>query len=308
MKLTEDSHKLLDKKSVLLLSHHSIKTVTQLVSTKPEKLSSILSMSYTSMCQLKKDFIEQYASFTINSLEEYQRKLEIEKNISTGCEDFDKMIGGGLTTGNVYEVYGYSGCGKTQLCLSSAAVCLSNGGFVIYIDTKGDFCVERFKEILKLKCGFGGREQLNDRLLQRMKFCTASSSDQLQDAVTQMNLLDVPIVNLLVIDNISFPMMPLILNDELNAGVCRGSRISQMLHKFSLQKQCAVLIVSNLKGVAGDDTRMVPALGIVWNSLANIRILLSREADSIRSARVTRGNNLNSKCTFNIISSGLSDM
>ena len=108
MKLTEDSHKLLDKKSVLLLSHYNIKTVTQLVSTKPEKLSSILSMSYTSMCQLRKDLIEKYASYTINSLEEYQRKLENEQKISTGCEDFDKMIGGGLKTGYVYEVKGQS--------------------------------------------------------------------------------------------------------------------------------------------------------------------------------------------------------
>jgi len=308
MKLTEDSHKLLDKKSVLLLSHYNIKTVTQLVSTKPEKLSSILSMSYTSMCQLRKDLIEKYASYTINSLEEYQRKLENEQKISTGCEDFDKMIGGGLKTGYVYEVYGYSGCGKTQLCLSSAAVCLSKAGFVVYIDTKGDFCADRFTEILKTKCGIGVGDQISDCLLEKMKLCTATSSDQLLDAVAQVNQLDVSIINLLVIDNISLPLMPLILNDEFNAGVCRGSRISQMLHQLSVKKHCAVLIVSNLRGVTGEDTRMVPALGIVWNSVANVRILLNRESESMRSARVTRGNHLNNKCTFTIQSSGLADM
>ena len=100
-----------------------------------------------------------------------------------------------------------------------------------------------------------------------------------------MNQLDVSIINLLVIDNISLPLMPLILNDEFNAGVCRGSRISQMLHQLSVKKHCAVLIVSNLRGVTGEDTRMVPALGIVWNSVANVRVLLNRESESMRSAR-----------------------
>jgi len=265
-------------------------------------------MSYTSMCQLRKDLIEKYASYTINSLEEYQRKLENEQKISTGCEDFDKMIGGGLKTGYVYEVYGYSGCGKTQLCLSSAAVCLSKAGFVVYIDTKGDFCADRFTEILKSKCGIGVGDQISDCLLEKMKLCTATSSDQLLDAVAQVNQLDVSIINLLVIDNISLPLMPLILNDEFNAGVCRGSRISQMLHQLSVKKHFAVLIVSNLRGVTGEDTRMVPALGIVWNSVANVRILLNRESESMRSARVTRGNHLNNKCTFTIQSSGLADM
>ena len=106
-----------------------------------------------------------------------------------------------------------------------------------------------------------------------------------------MNLLDVSIINLLVVDNISLPLMPLILNDEFNACVTRGSKISQMLHQLSVKKHCAVLLVSNLRGVTGEDTRMVPALGMVWNSVANVRILLARESDSIRTARKSRMQN-----------------
>ena len=35
--------------------------------------------------------------------------------------------GGGLRGGMVYEVFGYAGTGKTQLCLSAAASCLASG-------------------------------------------------------------------------------------------------------------------------------------------------------------------------------------
>ena len=38
-------------------------------------------------------------------------------SFSSGCPIIDKTLGGGIRLGQVTEVYGESGCGKTQLCV-----------------------------------------------------------------------------------------------------------------------------------------------------------------------------------------------
>ena len=53
MKIVEDMQPLIDKRAVTLLFHHNIKTVSQLLSTKCERLSSILTLSYTAVCKLR---------------------------------------------------------------------------------------------------------------------------------------------------------------------------------------------------------------------------------------------------------------
>ncbi len=57
--------------------------------------------------------------------------------------------------GRVYELYGLPGTGKTQFCLSVSARCLIQDPArtvhrnVAYVDTKGDFHVDRVVEILR---------------------------------------------------------------------------------------------------------------------------------------------------------------
>jgi RecA/RadA recombinase len=36
---------------------------------------------------------------------------------STGCPIIDTTLGGGIRLGQITELYGESGCGKTQLCI-----------------------------------------------------------------------------------------------------------------------------------------------------------------------------------------------
>jgi RecA/RadA recombinase len=46
---------------------------------------------------------------------------EIERDsittFSTGCPIIDETLGGGIRLGQITELYGESGCGKTQLCI-----------------------------------------------------------------------------------------------------------------------------------------------------------------------------------------------
>lgn len=63
--------------------------------------------------------------------------------ISTGSKDLDNLLGGGIETGSLTEVFGEFRTGKTQLCHTLCVTAqrpLDQGGAegrVIYVDTEG---------------------------------------------------------------------------------------------------------------------------------------------------------------------------
>ena len=82
----------------------------------------------------------------------YKNKRGIER-ISTGSNNINKLLGGGVETKAVTEFYGESGSGKTQLCHTLCAIAPQNkskggvDGKSVYIDTEGTFRTERIEEI-----------------------------------------------------------------------------------------------------------------------------------------------------------------
>src|SRR5690606_22049836 len=67
--------------------------------------------------------------------------------ISTGAKALDTLLGGGVRTGMVTDVYGEAGSGKSQLCFTLCANCAKNGSTAIFVDTAGTFRPERIVEI-----------------------------------------------------------------------------------------------------------------------------------------------------------------
>ncbi len=69
--------------------------------------------------------------------------------ISTGSKNLDELLGGGIETGAITELFGEFRTGKTQLCHTLAVMCqlpLDMGGGegkCLYIDTEGTFRPER---------------------------------------------------------------------------------------------------------------------------------------------------------------------
>ena len=74
-------------------------------------------------------------------------------HITTGSSSFDKILGGGIETGCISEVFGEFRTGKTQLahtlCVTSQLSYQMKGGQgkVIYLDTEGNFRPERIESI-----------------------------------------------------------------------------------------------------------------------------------------------------------------
>ncbi|CAI2727370.1 unnamed protein product [Schistosoma spindalis] len=87
----------------------------------------------------------------INGAQMLLEELKCSYCFSTGIDNLDNLLNGGLRTSEITEIIGKSSSGKTQFCLSVCASVLRNYKTVsiIYLDTKGDFIADRLLEYLK---------------------------------------------------------------------------------------------------------------------------------------------------------------
>jgi DNA repair protein RAD51 len=67
--------------------------------------------------------------------------------ISTGSMALDSVLGGGIRSGMITDIYGESGSGKSQLCFTLCANCAKGSANVLFVDTTGTFRAERIMEI-----------------------------------------------------------------------------------------------------------------------------------------------------------------
>lgn len=113
---------------------------------------------------------------------------------STFCRSLDQLLGGGgVSLGEVLEISGSPGVGKTQLLMQLAVSCTlpvvmgGLGGSCLYLDTEGSFVPERFYQIVAAAVAVvssaATRESLSsDNTAKGAKGTTSSSgSDQLEN-------------------------------------------------------------------------------------------------------------------------------
>ncbi|KAK3858201.1 hypothetical protein Pcinc_034853 [Petrolisthes cinctipes] len=80
---------------------------------------------------------------------EFHQKRADLVQLTTGSKELDKLLGGGIETGSITEIFGEFRTGKTQICHTLAVTCqlpLEMGGGegkCLYIDTEGTFRPER---------------------------------------------------------------------------------------------------------------------------------------------------------------------
>lgn len=80
---------------------------------------------------------------------DFHRKRSEIILLTTGSKELDKLLGGGIETGSITEIFGEFRTGKTQICHTLAVTCqlpIDNGGGeakCLYVDTEGTFRPER---------------------------------------------------------------------------------------------------------------------------------------------------------------------
>jgi len=79
-----------------------------------------------------------------------QEAVQGRKFICSPLLALDDVLRGGFHRGQLIEVCGRGGAGKSQLCLTSAVLAVADPGerSVVYIDTEGKFSAERIAEII----------------------------------------------------------------------------------------------------------------------------------------------------------------
>lgn len=126
-------------------------------------------MNKEAIAKICKEFEKENGVGSVFQTGSKKSVLQIER-VSTGIEDLDEVIGGGLPRGRIIEVFGPESSGKTSLCywLASLFKCSA------YFPIEGTYDAERAKSIgvqdgqmLVYRCNYG--EQVLNTALKLIK-------------------------------------------------------------------------------------------------------------------------------------------
>lgn len=137
---------------------------------------------------------------TGDEVEEHQNNL---KNITTGSEDLDNLLQGGIPTEYTTEAYGQFSSGKTQLCHQLAVnvqLPEEEGGLgkgAVFIDTEETFRADRIRQMAEAN-GQDPDEVLENIHVTRPEDA-AEQAQAIKDAMSELDLSDKGIV---IVDSI----------------------------------------------------------------------------------------------------------
>ena len=156
--------------------------------------------------------------------------------IHTGSTSIDRLLGGGIRTGVVTDIYGQSGAGKSQLCFTLCANYAKHSrqeDRILFIDTVGTFRPERVSEII------GARK--NSTVLNKIMFVRALS---VYDQIHAISLISDFNPRLVIVDTATA-----LFSDEFR-GAARHLVLMNYIHKLSLVAinfDCAVVITNVIR-------------------------------------------------------------
>jgi predicted ATP-dependent serine protease len=123
------------------------KTVKKLLGS---DLSLFAPLTYKDAKSVKLRVARTCAPFALTGLQVYRDFIQDASVVSTGVISIDRLLNGGLGSGQIVELFGRSGTGKSELCHRlSANAALTSKKAVLYLQTKGDFRPEKMQEILQ---------------------------------------------------------------------------------------------------------------------------------------------------------------
>lgn len=130
-------------------------------------------------------------------------KRKILKKLTTGSQNLDDLLGGGIETGSVTEVYGEYRTGKTQiahqLCVN-VQIAYEEGGLeggALYIDSEGTFRPERIIQMAS------SRDLDYNKILRNITYGRAYNSDhQVLLVKESAKIIEEKNIKLIIVDSI----------------------------------------------------------------------------------------------------------
>eukprot|EP00752_Nemacystus_decipiens_P005333 g4837.t1 len=240
-----------------------------------------------------------------------------KKAIITFCREIDSMLGGGVPRGELTEVCGTPGVGKTQFGMQLAVdVQIPHqfggvGGGALYIDTEGSLTVERLSQLCSAvvehlqKIAKNKRKQgvpdLEAAVPTQESLLGGIHVWRLHDHAEQLAavrtlpefLVAHPDVKLVVMDSVAFHFRHAF--QDMSVRTRMLSRMAQQLNEVAQKHSLAVVLVNQMTTKVmtghGGESSLVPALGESWAHAATNRLLLfwrgnDRFAELLKSPRL----------------------
>ncbi|KAG7217136.1 hypothetical protein INR49_027677 [Caranx melampygus] len=244
--LTEGMCPGLDEDLVRDLRAADIKTVEDLVSSDVEELAQKCSVSYKALFAIRRVLLAQHAAFPVSGADLYEELSSSTAILSTGNPSLDKLLDSGLYTGEITELSGGPGSGKSQVCFG-VAVHISHHlkQSVIYIDTTGGLTATR--------------------LLQMLQAETSTTEEQASVGGGPAKVV--------IVDSVSAVISPL-LGSKQNEGMSLMIQVAGVLKTLAKDFNAAVLVTNHV--TRGSSGEVQPGLGMSWSHIPRTRVLLER--------------------------------
>ncbi|MDE1857089.1 MAG: DNA repair and recombination protein RadA [Candidatus Micrarchaeota archaeon] len=241
----------------------------------------------------------------------YEKRKQIGK-ISTGTEELDGLLGGGVETNGITEAYGKFSSGKSQIGFQLAVQAQKEpskgglGGAVLFIDTEGTFRPERIESIAK------SQDMDPKTVLENILYVRATTTDQQILTVERAEkIIQEKNIKLIVIDSLT----SLFRAEFIGRGALgeRQQKLNQHIHrlqtladKFNLAVYITNQVMDNPGILFGDPT--TPIGGNVLAHAATTRLYLRKSKEGKRIVRLVDSPSMpEGECVIKITADGISD-
>ncbi|KAM9370418.1 DNA repair protein RAD51 homolog 4 [Phaethornis superciliosus] len=265
-----------------ILRENGIRTVVDFVSSDLEDVAQKCSISYKALVAVRRVLLAQFSAFPANGADLYEELKSTTAILSTGIPSLDQLLDSGLYTGEVTELMGAPGSGKTQVCLGIAAtVSLSLKHRVLFLDSTGGLTASRLYQMLQARVE-DEEEQLE--ALQRIQVVRVfdiyemlSALQELRDCLSQQVMSSVGPLKIVVIDSVSAVIYPL-LGGKQSEGLAIMMQLARELKSLAREFSLSVVVTNQVTRDSSTGP-LKPALGRSWSFVPSTRVLLeSKEA------------------------------
>uniref|UniRef100_A0A3P8SQE6 DNA repair protein RAD51 homolog 4 n=1 Tax=Amphiprion percula TaxID=161767 RepID=A0A3P8SQE6_AMPPE len=255
-----------------------VKTVEDLVSSDTEELARKCSVSYKALLAIRRVLLAQHTAFPVSGADLYEELLSSTAILSTGNPSLDKLLDSGLYTGEITELSGGPGSGKSQVCFGVAVhISYRLKQSVVYIDTTGGLTAGRLLEMLQTETS-NTEEQM--AALQRIQIFRLFDVYSLLDCLyglrsggLQQASVGGGSVKTVIVDSVSAVISPL-LGGKHNEGMSLMIQVAGVLKTMAKDFNVAALVTNHVTRSGSGEVQ--PGLGASWSHIPRTRILLER--------------------------------
>ncbi|NXH47865.1 RA51D protein, partial [Dicaeum eximium] len=281
---------------IQLLRASGIRTVVDFVSSDLEDVAQKCSLSYKALVAVRRVLLAQFSAFPANGADLYEELKSSTAILPTGSPSLDQLLDSGLYTGEVTEIMGAPGSGKTQVCLGIAAsVSLGLKQHVLFLDSTGGFSASRLYQMLQAQTEDEEEQAILGRLrlcfvlqleaLQRVQVVRVFNTyellralQELRDRLSQQVVSSVRPLKVVVLDSVSAVIYPL-LGGRQAEGLALMMQLSRELKTLAREFSLAVVVTNQVTRDSSTGP-LKPALGRSWSFVPSTRVLLESKESS----------------------------